>query len=186
MSKDVQGTWYPVFYEADAQFLGSGSAPSGAAGSKAQCVVDVNNRPQQLTGIRFGVTYDLPPLETFDPTRDLAAYLQRWAECADAVLMSTDLAQSNIVVGSALAPLVVGGARASGGRHWHPLPVPMLWRGGNNIRFNFELVLPFPDFIDSEQNLTPVTPHVYVVTEGCQLITDLVPPAGPPSTGWAS
>ena len=67
--------------------------------------------------------------------------------------------------------------------HWHPLPVPFPWRGGNNIVLKFTRLVGYPDLPQDEGDDVPVLPTCHVTLEGCMFVDDLTPPAGPPSTG---
>jgi len=186
MSETVQGVWLPVYYEGNAPFLDSDGDPSGAAGAEATVTIDVNNRPQKWTSLRVVMAYDLPPFEDFGAANAiLSDFLDRIKDIEDQCTLSVDLSESNIVVGDAHLRGVQGGVKGSGGVIYHPFPTPMLWRGGNNVTLTFKRILSFPSIpLDDTPDDFQITPTVYVVTEGCQLFNDLVPPRGAPSTGW--
>jgi len=183
---DVQGIWDPVFYVGDAPMLDDDSDPSGKKGAKASITIDVNNRPQKLTAIRVVVAYQLFDFANFQEGNSfLTDYLDRIKDVEDQMLMTTDLSQSNIIVSAAHVRGFQGGVRSQGGVIYHPLPTPMLWRGGNNITLDFTQLVDYPTVPLNDGETFDVAPHIYVVTEGCQMINDIVPPKGPPSTGWA-
>ena len=185
MALDVQGVWDPVYYEGNDQFLDSDGEPSGAVGSEAMVTISINNRPQKLTAVRVVLAYALPEITEVAPQGALGWLFDRITDVEDQMTIETDLSQSNIVVGKAHLRGFQGGVKGQGAIVYHPFPTTFLWRGGNNITFTFRRVVAFPLVPFTDGNTFEITPTVYVVTEGCQLINDIVPPKGPPSTGWA-
>lgn len=141
----------PVFFPGSARFQNSEGQPSGAVGAIATVEISINLRPQWLTGIRVRNVYPVP-----SAAQTLIPYLDR---LDDEQTMTTELTQSNIVVRAAKQDTVIG----RGGFHWHPLPSPYPWGGGNNLTLIFTRLTAYP---------TDILPTVHVTLEGIMLVKD--------------
>lgn len=142
-----------VYFPGAARFQDSDGNPSGARGAVATVTISINLRPQWLTGIRVVNIYDIP---TNLVTIDNLTYLDR---LDDEQTMTTELTQSNIIVRAAAQRTITG----RGGVHWHPLPQPYPWGGGNNITLTFTRLTAYPG---------GVFPTCHVTLEGIMLVKD--------------
>lgn len=145
----------PVLFPGSGRFQDSDGNPSGAKGAVATVTISINLRPQWLTEIRVSNIYDVPTREAGVPLYDLP-YLDRLDE---EQTMTTELTQSNIIVRAAVQTHVTGRR----GFHWHPLPCPYPWGGGNNITLQFTRLTAYPP------NIFP-TCHVSLM--GIMLVKD--------------
>lgn len=143
----------PVSFPGSARFQDANGQPSGAVGAQATVTISINLRPQFVTGIRIHNVYPIPAgLQNVDQL----TYLERLDE---EQTMTTELTQSNIIVRAVLQTLFVG----RGGIHWHPLPVPYPWGGGNNITLVITRLTAYPDGI---------LPTCHVALEGVTYVKD--------------
>lgn len=143
----------PVYFPGSARFQDANGAPSGKRGAIATVSVTINLLPQWLTGIRLKNVYPVP--EIFQNAN--VVYLR---ELDGEQTVMTDLTQSNILVRDGLQSLMTGVA----GYHWHPLPTPYPWGGGNNLTITVRRLTDYPD---------EVLPTVHVLLEGIILVRDI-------------
>lgn len=142
-----------VFFPGAARFQDSDGNASGARGAVATVTISINLRPQWLTGIRVVNIYDIPDdLQTIDQLTYLARLDHEQS-------MTTELTQSNIIVRAAAQKTITG----YDGIHWHPLPQPYPWGGGNNITLTFTRLTAYPP---------EILPTCHVTLEGIMLVKD--------------
>lgn len=144
---------FPVFFPGSAPFLDANGQPSGARGAVATVTLEVNLRPQWITGIRANNVYEVPAGDVGVGTMELLDKMDGFQS------MTTEQSIQNIIVRDAVQILVMGRSQL----HWHPLPCPYPWRGGNNITFIFRRLASYPGF---------VFPTAHVLLEGIQLLDD--------------
>ena len=151
--EDVQYQRIPVLFPGSARFQDANGVPSGAVGAQATVEISINLQPQFLVGIRVANVYAIPA------EGQIAERFPYYERLDEEQTLTTELTQSNIIVRAALQSTVTGRR----GFHWHPLAVPYLWRGGNNLTMVITRLTSYPDYI---------LPTAHVTLEGIMLSRD--------------
>lgn len=164
-------TEWPLYYKDESQFR-LGTTPSGLAGAKANLAFTINNRPHHVYGIRFAISYEL------DTAFEAENYGFRQAMSEGGTDfgfdVTIDLSQTNVTNIELDARTLVG----KSGVVWHPFPVPLRIRGGNNVKCNCVRKLSYPAVGDPAAVPVPTVQGVLVTG---QMLSDAFP-AGPPGS----
>jgi len=177
---EINVQWFPIYQSGEAPFL-LGKDPSGLIGASAKMTIVVDNFPHQLYGVRFDVTYELPPAifgQVLDYRRNM-----RDGGVDDDFDVTIKLSQQS-VVGEAAHVRNVRGAL---GVNQHPWPVPYPLRGANNIAIEARRNSSYAE-IRIGETITTVAPILKVTLElarGVRSEADNVTgPGSPGSTGY--
>lgn len=177
--QDEQGRVYyeaeefPLYYPGSEQFKVDGNA-SGARGAVAEVLIEVNNYPQIVYGVRVTNSVEVEQA-LIDAEPDLFTQIQ---DLHAQQKIRIDFAQQNITA-RPIHQLTLTGSR---GENWHPLPVPYLLRGGNQVRLTLTRTAPYPTFMVGDIEF-PLFPTAEVTLVCGVLVSDVYPAAGPPSSG---
>ncbi len=160
---------FPLYYSDSQQFVDNDGNVSGTRGSRAAVTIDFNNNPHVMFGIRivntFAVPNDLSPQDFYG--------LKIWDQ---EQTIRLELAQQNVIA----QPIPQHSFMGLAGIHWHPFPVPYLYRGGNQIRVEAVRLQDYP--LIGSQNVA-VLPTLFVTLVTATLRSDYRIASAPGSTG---
>jgi hypothetical protein len=165
------------YYPKEAPFLLSRN-PSGDEGAECKFEFSLDNYPDIIYGLRGTVVYALPA--AFENENFNFRQLMKQGGVDEGFDIEVTLTQSNITTGWVPAPNFWG----SQGINWHPLAVPYMLRGGNNVTVKARRTIsyPHPTFGDPEQTLN-VAPTLKLTLVTGVLVADTMPGSAPGSTG---
>ena len=149
---------FPLYYAASKQFLGPDGTPSGQAGAVARLTVEVNNRPQTITSIRFWNSYDISQntLVGQDPLNYLAL---RLGGIDDEQTVEINITAQNITFPEVHQATFQGAYKIN----FHPLACGYQLRGANKIQITVRRVAGYPFFNQEIEQILP-TVHVAIVS----------------------
>lgn len=169
---DWLGARWSKAYPSTGQFL-LNSIPSGAEGAVARGVFALDSYPNVLVGIRCNITYRLPNAYVAANPNAYAALDHPVYECR----LRLTQAQQNITANEGIHLKALIGPSTSA--PWHPLPMPMLYRGTNNVAWELTRLIDVP-VVDAD---FPILPTVHMTGVFVVVNADYMPGGSPGSSG---